>query len=103
MHSCLPNACQERVLALSGSLEQVSQGWVIIRTFSQTLLALRFVKQSQVSAALNFLSATNEGFVSAQGFGNPIEEELTDQSLSNFRRDLQSPYKTRSACFGCDV
>ncbi len=45
---------------------------------------LGYVKQSQVSAALNFLSATNEGFVSAQGFGNPIEEELTDQSLSNF-------------------
>lgn len=45
---------------------------------------LAHAKHSKISAALSFLSASNEGLASATGFGNPIEEELTDQSLSNF-------------------
>ena len=61
---------------------------------------LAYVKKSQVSAALNFLSATNEGIVGIPGFGNPIEEELTDQTLSNFAGIYKVPTNQGSLVLG---
>ena len=61
---------------------------------------LGHVKKSHLSATLNFLAATNEGIVSAAGFGNPIEEELTDQSLSNLAGIYKVPTNQGSLVIG---
>ena len=61
---------------------------------------LGHIGSSQINASLNFLSANNEGVVSRPGFGNPIEEEQTNQSLGNLAAVYKVPTKQGSLVMG---
>ena len=61
---------------------------------------LGFVKSSQIAGSLNFLSSNNEGVASLSGFGNPIEEEFTDQGLGNFAGIYRAPTSQGSLVLG---
>ena len=58
---------------------------------------LGYLERSQFTASLNFLSATNESFVQRTGFGNAIEDDLTDQRLGNLALAYKLP--TRQGAF----
>ena len=64
---------------------------------------LGYVKNSQLVGSLNFLSATNEASVTLGGFGNPIEEELTDQSLGNLAGLYKVPTAQGSLVIGAAI
>ena len=61
---------------------------------------LGHIKSSQINASLGFLSVNNEGIVSQPGFGNPIDEELTNQSLNNLAGIYKVPTSQGSLVMG---
>ena len=61
---------------------------------------LGHTRSSQINASLNFLSVNNEGIVDLPGFGNSIEEELTNQSLGNLAGIYKVPTSQGSLVMG---
>ncbi len=61
---------------------------------------LGYLTNSQVSGALNFLSATNDATVNFPGSSNLFQEELTDQSLGNFAGAFRIPTNRGSLVVG---
>ncbi len=61
---------------------------------------LGFLRTSQVSGALSFLSATNDAQVNFPSGAGFFEEELTDQSLGNFAGVFKVPTRQGSLVIG---